>query len=151
MDMEDGKVEVEKKESSESLWLKRWKLAAILFFSVIGMAIVFENGPTRNSRPEGWYFFLAFISIPIALTGILEKVWGWLKSDKELRRVVYCIVIITYLGVWSTVIVDKFLSSPARLNVNLNTPSNLDINFKTPSYAPIKIENKHTYEGNRGY
>jgi len=34
MDMEDGKVEVEKKESSESLWLKRWKLAAILFLAL---------------------------------------------------------------------------------------------------------------------
>lgn len=147
--MEDGKVE--NKMSSESFWLKRWKIAAILFFSVIGFAILFENGPTRNSRPEGWYFFFAFISIPIALTGILEKLWGCLKSDKELRRAVYCIAIITYLGGWSTVIVDKFLSSPTRLNVNLTTPSNLDINLKTPSYAPIKIENKHTYEGNRGY
>lgn len=141
MDMEDGKVEVEKGESSESFWLRRWKIAAILFFSVIGLAILFENGPTRNSRPEGWYFFFAFISIPIALTGILEKLWSWLKSDKELRRVVYCIVIITYLGVWSTIIVDRISSNPGKINVSLTSPYG----------APIKIDSKHSKDGSRGY
>lgn len=146
---EDSKED--KKEDWDDCRGRRLGLAFLMFFGIL------ISGLTVSEMRPQWILFFAFASIPAVFTGFIEKAWRnrnapfvRFRTDIDLRRLVYGLIVITYVGWWSVHLVDKILNQPSH-PIRIEMPSKFDVNLTTPSYAPIKIDAQHTYTGNRTY
>ncbi len=145
----EGKPEASKEGKKES-WgdrmFRRSGVAVLLFVGFFALGAVMAE--YRMKEEGGWALFLGFASIPAAFTGLVEWMWRTFfdvfKSAVDFRRLVYGLVVITYLGFLGVHLVDKSSAQSSR-------PIKLDVNLSTPSYAPIRIDVQHTHKEGRTY
>lgn len=146
MEIEDSKED--KKEHWDDRWGRRLGLAVLMFFGILILgSIAVEMKP----KGQGWILFFAFVSIPAVFTGLVERVWRnrkapfeRFKSDKDFRRLVYGLVVITYLGCWAVYLVGS-------MSINPSQPVKFDVNLTSPLHGPIRIDVQNTHTGSRPY